>query len=63
MCIRDSRIGVVAGEVIGEEFAVLENRIDRPAEKAGVGADGADRRAVARTVRPDDVAPDDLFHS
>ena len=39
-------VGVVGGEVVGEELAILEDRVDRIAEKAGLAAELADAGAV-----------------
>ena len=39
-------VRVIRGEVVGEEFAILEDGIDRFSEKAGIAAQLADSRAI-----------------
>ena len=46
-------IGVVAGEEIGEYFAVGEERVDGVSGVGGVAAEGAEERAVAEFIAPD----------
>ena len=51
-------IGVVGGEVVGEELAVLENLIDRLAEKTRFATKSPHRRTVAGLV----IANDGIRH-
>ena len=48
-------VGVVAREIIGEEFAVLEDGLDGFAEKSRVGANRADDGAILRVIGTDDA--------
>jgi hypothetical protein len=47
-------VGVVGGKVVGEEFAVLKNLINRLAEKTSLATKPPDRRTVAGLVIADD---------
>ena len=49
-------VGIVACQVIGEEFAVFENRIDRLAQKPGLATEKANSFAIARFKLSDDNA-------
>jgi hypothetical protein len=49
-------IRVIAREIVGEEFAILENRVDWLAEEARLAAKAAHGFAVARFVITDEDA-------
>ena len=51
-------VGVVAGEEIGEEAAILEDGVDGIAEEAGVAAEAADDVAVGHG----EFANQEVFH-